>query len=150
MSRMRGTLKKKTAKLAKSSAKASTKKLAKGSARRARRERDDDDEESGDARDRFGPPPASNNTGLIMAIVGVLAVVLLVAVMAGGSGSSVVDEHEAEKAFNLVDGKYALARGGDALTENRAALRQAFQSVADQFPGTEAGEKALRRVRELQ
>jgi hypothetical protein len=146
---MRGTLRKnKTKKLENASSKA--KKIAKPT-RSGRRSRGDDDDEDDDVRSRFGPPPQQSNAGLVMIVVGVLATLVLLWVMLGGSGApSIVEEHEADKAFVRVDGVYALAKGGDALSENRAALREQFQRIAETFPGTEAAEKARKRVRELQ
>jgi len=158
MGRLRGSLKKSKMKTGlktkskngvKTKSRGKTKKFDKPR-RSARRQRDEDEDEDDD-RGRFGPPPRQSSSGAVLIIVGVVAaLVLFVAMTAGGGGTSIVDEHEAEKAFMKVDGNYALAKGGDALTENRVALRNAFQSVADAFPGTEAGEKALRRVKELQ
>jgi hypothetical protein len=120
-------------------------------AARGKRSRDErDDEDDGEPRGRFGPPPAKGNATLVMAIVGCLLIVVLLGAMASGGGSSLVDEHEAEKAYEYVESQYSLAKGGDALTENRAQLRNAFQKVVDAYPNTEFAEKANARVHELQ
>jgi hypothetical protein len=119
------------------------------SARRSRRDEDEDDDDD-DRGGRFGPPPRQNNAGLVMMIVGILVAVVIGGAMIGGSGGPTsVDESEAAKAFMKIDGTYALCKGGDALAENRVALRTSFQRIADTYPGTEAAEKSLKRLQEL-
>jgi len=157
MSRIRGGAlkrKKKTAKLGKdANAKKSSGAPSKKPERRARprgRDRRDDDEDEDDARGRGGPPPKKDSTPIVVGVVACLLLVVLVAAFAGGGGSSLVDEHEAEKAFNYVENQYKLAKGGDALAENRAALRKAFEKVVEAYPGTEWAKEAEKRIRELQ
>jgi len=144
MSRMRGTAlkrkKNKTGKIARKPEK---------TGRRSRRDRDDDDDD-GDARS-FGPPPKKDNSALIV-ILGVVAVVLIIGAVAvgGGGGASLPEQHEAEKAYNLVEGWYAQAKGGDCLADCRAQIRAKFENVARTFPDTEFGQKAAQRAKELQ
>ncbi len=159
MSRMRGgtiTRRKKTTKLTSGAtpSKTKTKKLeargrVRGAKKRAPREERDEDEDE-DARGRFEPPAKKDSTPLIIAIVAAILLVVGVAAMAGGGGSNLVDEHEAEKAFIKVDGAFMLAKGGEALAENRTVLRQQFQRIIDAFPNTEAARKAKKRLEELQ
>jgi hypothetical protein len=147
MSRMRsGALarKKKPAKLD-AKVKSRPPKKTRGRALKAHDEDDDEDE-----RGRFEPPRSKNSTPAIIAVVIGVILVGLVAIMAGGGSSSLVDEHEAEKAYNYVDNQYKLAKGGDALAENRAALRQAFEKVVEAYPGTESAKLAQKRIKELQ
>ncbi len=112
---------------------------------------DDDDDRRGRAvavRDGSG---SRDNTPLVIAMVAGIVVLLVVVamLMGGGDSASLVDEHEAEKAFVKVDGAFMLAKGGDALAENRAMLRQQFQRIIDAFPNTEAAHKARKRLDEL-
>jgi hypothetical protein len=130
----------------KTPSKPGTRRVERGGRKRDRRE---DDEDEG--RGRFEPQmKKADSTPIVIAIVAGVLLVVLAAVMASGDGSSIVDEREAAKAYNYVDGQYAMAKGGDALAENRVALRGAFQKVLDTFPGTEAAKKAEKRIRELQ
>ncbi len=152
MSRMRGTAvarkgANRSSAVKSKKSKPKTSRVTRG-VKRKRDRREDDDEE--DARGRGGPPPKADSTPIIIAVVVGVILVVLVAVMASGDSSSIVDEREATKAYNYVEGQYAMAKGGDALTENRAALRGAFQKVKDTFPGTEGAKKAEKRIRELQ
>ncbi len=156
MGRMRGSAiarKKKKTKLAGKPAKPSMKtktRPGRGRASRSSRDEREDEDDAGEERGRFGPPPKKNDsTMIVVAVIAAILIVVGVAAM-GGGGSNLVDEHEAEKAYNYVDGQYALAKGGDALAENRGQLRNAFQKVVDTYPGTESAEKAQKRIRELQ
>src|SRR4051812_36917938 len=61
---------------------------------------DDDEEDADEQRGRFAPPPNGNSTPIVIALFAVVALVFG-AFMFTGDGSSLVDEHEAEKAYNL-------------------------------------------------
>ncbi len=113
---------------------------------------DDDDDRGGRAVAVRGGGGSKDSTPMVIAMIaGVVVVLVLVAMlMSGDQSASIVDEREAEKAYMKVDGAFMLAKGGDALAENRSMLRQQFQRIIDTYPNTEAAKKARKRLDELQ
>jgi hypothetical protein len=99
--------------------------------------------------------PTADRTPLVLAlVVSVVVVVVLALALAGGdltapSRPSIIVEGEAEVAYDIAEGQYQQARGGDAISENGALLRTAFQRVIDRYPNTEGARRAKKRLEEL-